>query len=43
MSLELAPTVGALEWVVTPVGIDRIIESYGSLAQLPAVGRRTEY
>jgi len=37
-SLELTPSVGALEWGETPVEIrSRVLDHHGSAAQLPAV------
>ena len=36
MSLELTPSVGALEWLVTPVGICSSIESFWERSSAPS-------
>jgi len=36
MSLELTPSVGALKWLVTPVGIGPVIESFWERSSAPS-------
>jgi hypothetical protein len=46
MSLELTPSVGALQWLVTAVGIRPIIESFWERSSAPsryAAPRRPQY